>query len=117
LFTILTSVYYNYRPKKLYVAENGACYIDAPDANGYTDDQRRIAYLDGHLRAGRRAIQAGVPLSGYYVWSLMDNFEWANGYSKPFGLIRTDYTTQERQPRASAIWYGQAAQRNGLEET
>jgi beta-glucosidase len=115
LHNTLVAVYYSYRPKKLYIAENGACYIDAPNADGFTDDQRRIAYLDGHLRAIHRAIQAGVPLAGYYVWSLMDNFEWSNGFSKPFGLVATNYTTQERLPRASAYWYGQVAQRNGLE--
>jgi beta-glucosidase len=116
LFHTLLSVYYNYRPKKIYVAENGACYIEAPDANGHTNDQRRIDYIDGHLRAVHRAIQAGVPMGGYYVWSLMDNFEWSNGYSKTFGLIHTDYATQKRLPRASAYWYGAAARRNGLEE-
>lgn len=115
LFSILTSVYYNYRPRKIYVAENGACYHDAPDANGKINDQRRINYIDGHLRAVHRAVQAGVPMAGYFVWSLMDNFEWSNGFSKPFGLVQTDYVTQERTPRASAYWYGAAARRNGLE--
>ncbi len=115
LFDTLLSVYYNYRPKKIYITENGACYMDTPDANGQTNDQRRTDYLDGHLRAAHRAIQAGVPLGGYYVWSLMDNFEWSNGYARPFGLVHTDYATQKRLPRASATWYGAAARRNGLE--
>lgn len=115
LFNMLVGLNYTYRPAKIYIAENGAAYTDTPDAKGKINDQRRIDYLDGHLRAAHRAIQAGVPLGGYYVWSFMDNFEWANGYGKTFGLIHTDYTTQKRTPRASAYWYGAVAQRNGLE--
>ncbi len=115
LFNMLMGVHYSYRPLKIYIAENGAAYTDAPDAEGKINDQRRIAYLDGHLRAAHRAIQAGVPLGGYYIWSLMDNFEWASGYGKTFGLIHVDYNTQKRTPRASAFWYGKAAQQNGLE--
>ena len=115
LFNMLMGLNYSYHPAKFFIAENGAAYTDAPDAKGKINDQRRIDYIDGHLRAIHHAIQAGVPVSGYYVWSFMDNFEWANGYGKTFGLVHTDYTTQKRTPRASATWYGNAAKRNGLE--
>ena len=115
LFTLLLGVYYNYLPRKIYITENGAAYTAAPDADSRINDQRRIDYIDGHLRAAHRAIQAGVPLAGYYVWSLMDNFEWNSGFAKTFGLIHIDYATQKRAPRASAYWYGETARRNGLE--
>jgi len=116
LFTMLLDVYHHYRPSKIYITENGAAYTDASSADGRINDQRRIDYLNGHLRAAHRAIQLGVPLAGYYVWSLMDNFEWTNGYAKTFGLVDINYATQKRTPRASAYWYGEAARRNGLEE-
>jgi beta-glucosidase len=68
------------------------------------DDQFRIDYLDGHLRAVQRAIADGVDVRGYFVWSLLDNFEWAEGYSQRFGLVRVDFDTQERTPRSSYHW-------------
>jgi beta-glucosidase len=114
LYQVLTCVYHDYLPKKMYVTENGASYTDLPDKNGHIQDQRRIDFLDGHIRAMQRAIQGGVPLNGYFVWSLMDNFEWSHGYSQHFGLIHTDYATQSRIPRESAHWYGAVARRNGL---
>jgi len=115
LFQMLTQIYYHYLPKKIYIAENGASYTDIPDASGQIHDQRRIDFLDGHIRAAHRAIQAGVPLGGYFVWSLMDNFEWGHGYSQHFGLAHTDYATQKRLPRDSAWWYKEVARRNGID--
>lgn len=114
LFEMLLNIFYSYRPVKIYISENGAAYTYPPDGEGKINDIKRIAYLDGHLRALHRAIQAGVPVGGYYTWSFMDNFEWAHGYSKTFGLVHTDYTTQKRTPRASAFWYGEIIQQNGL---
>ncbi len=116
MYETLVRIYYNYLPKKIYISENGASYTDAPDAGGKIHDQRRIDYLDGHLRAVHRAIQAGVPVEGYFAWSLMDNFEWARGYSQRFGLVDVDYATQKRTPRDSAYWYGDVVRRNGLEK-
>jgi beta-glucosidase len=78
-------------------------------------DTRRVEYLDGHLRACLDAIANGVDLRGYFVWSLMDNFEWAEGYAKRFGVIHVDYATQERRPKDSARWYADVIRRNGLE--
>jgi beta-glucosidase len=74
-----------------------------------------VAYLAGHLRACHRAIREGVPLKGYFVSSLLDNFEWSRGYGKRFGMMYVDYRTQRRIPKASAAWYAEAIRRNGLE--
>ena len=89
----------------VYVTENGCAYDDEPDADGRVDDQRRIDYLDAHLRAVAPAIDDGVDVRGYFVWSLLDNFEWAEGYTKRFGLVHVDYETQERTPKASYAWF------------
>jgi beta-glucosidase len=93
----------------LLITENGAAYSDG------VHDSRRIEYLDGHLRACLDAISHGVDLRGYFVWSLMDNYEWAEGYAKRFGVVQVDYTTQERTPKDSARWYSDVIRRNGLE--
>ena len=88
---------YGDRLPPLAITENGCAYEGI-------DDQERIAYLDGHLRAVHAALEAGVDLRGYFVWSLMDNFEWAEGYTKRFGLVHVDYETQTRTPKASYRW-------------
>jgi beta-glucosidase len=98
----------------LYVTENGAAFADVPGPDGGVADPERIAYLDGHLRAAQRAIADGVDLRGYFVWSLLDNFEWAYGYSKRFGLVYVDYATQQRIPKDSATWFAGVTRRNGL---
>jgi beta-glucosidase len=99
----------------IYITENGAAFADQPDAGGRVADDRRIAYLDGHLRALRAAIDAGVDVRGYFCWSLLDNFEWAEGFSQRFGLVRVDFETQQRTPKASYDWYREliAAHRAG----
>ncbi len=98
----------------LYVTENGAAFADAPGPDGGVADPERVAYLDGHFRAALRAIADGVDLRGYFVWSLLDNFEWAYGYSKRFGLVYVDYATQQRIPKDSARWFAGVTRRNGL---
>ncbi|MGW1898789.1 GH1 family beta-glucosidase [Streptomyces hirsutus] len=100
----------------LYITENGAAYDDKPGADGTVHDPERIAYLYGHLSAVRRAITDGADVRGYYLWSLMDNFEWAYGYEKRFGAVYVDYATQVRTPKASALWYGRAARSGALPE-
>ncbi len=95
----------------LFVTENGAAYPDDEVVDGRVEDADRVAYLDGHLRACATAIERGVPLRGYFAWSLMDNFEWALGYSKRFGLVRVDYDTLERTPKRSAEWYAAVTRR------
>ncbi len=99
----------------VYITENGAAYDDAV-IDGSCDDARRIDYLDLHLRAIRDAIDEGVDIRGYYQWSLLDNFEWALGYDKRFGLVHVDFDTMERTPRASAYWYRDVIRRNGLDD-
>jgi beta-glucosidase len=89
------------------ITESGCSYDTAPDADGVDDDQARIDYLDAHLRAVAVACRAGVDVRGYYTWSLMDNFEWAEGYSQRFGLVHVDYDTLERTPKRSFDWYAE----------
>ena len=89
----------------LFVTENGCAYDDGPQADGRIPDRRRIDFLDGHLRAVGQAIEAGVDVRGYFTWSLLDNFEWAEGYTKRFGLVHVDYETQRRTPKDSYDWY------------
>jgi beta-glucosidase len=89
----------------IYVTESGCAYDDPPDEAGRIRDDRRIDYLDGHLRAVARAVASGVDVRGYLTWSLIDNFEWAEGYTKRFGLVHVDYDTQVRTPRDSYHWY------------
>ena len=97
----------------LYITENGRACPDVPDADGTVDDGQRIAYLADHLAAVRAAMDAGVDVHGYFVWSLLDNFEWAEGYAKRFGLVYVDYPTGRRTPKATYHWLaeGLAARR------
>ena len=114
LYNLLNRLYFEYRPAKMFVTENGASYSDGPDETGRVADQRRIAYLRDHFTAAHQAMQNGVPLAGYFVWSLMDNFEWAKGYSQRFGLIWIDYETKQRILKDSALWYKKVIAQNGL---
>jgi beta-glucosidase len=98
----------------LYITENGAAFDDAPDGEGFVDDQARLAFFDQHLRALRAALADGADVRGYFAWSLLDNFEWAFGYHQRFGLVRVDYQTQRRIPKASGLWYAQVAAANAL---
>lgn len=98
-----------------YITENGAAYDTGPDARGVVEDTRRRDYLRGHIGAARRAIARGVPLKGYFAWSLLDNFEWAHGMTKRFGLVWVDPKTQARTPKMSARWYADVIAQNGLD--
>jgi beta-glucosidase len=89
------------------ITESGASYGMEPDENGVVDDQPRIDYLEAHLDAVAAAIQRGVDVRGYYTWSLLDNFEWAEGYTQRFGLVHVDYATQKRTPKRSFEWYAE----------
>ena len=114
LTSILARVYFNYQPPKLYITENGASYSTPPDETGRVADELRIHYLRTHFAAAYRAIQMGVPLAGYFVWSLMDNFEWSWGYAQRFGLIWVDFETQKRILKDSARWYKRVIKKNGF---
>ncbi len=87
------------------ITESGCAYDDGPDESGEVDDQRRIDYLDAHLRAVADAIERGVDIRGFYTWSLLDNFEWAEGLRRRFGLVHVDYETLRRTPKKSFRWY------------
>jgi beta-glucosidase len=95
----------DYGPRRIYVTENGAAFTDEPDEEGNVDDRERVAYLAGHVNAVGDAIRSGVPVDGYFVWSLLDNFEWQHGYAMRFGLVRVDYETQRRSVKESGRWY------------
>ncbi|HET6504478.1 MAG TPA: GH1 family beta-glucosidase [Amycolatopsis sp.] len=98
----------------IYITENGAAFDDYVDPEGGVDDEDRIDFLHGHLGALHDAITEGVDVRGYFCWSLMDNFEWAEGYAKRFGLYFVDYATQRRIAKASAGWYSDVIKRNGI---
>jgi beta-glucosidase len=91
LTELLVRLHRDYGATELYVTENGAAYDDTPGPDSVVDDEHRVRYLEAHLAAAADAIDQGVPLAGYFVWSLLDNFEWAEGYSKRFGIVRVDY--------------------------
>jgi beta-glucosidase len=99
---------YGERLPPVVITENGAAYPDVPGPDGTFDDRARIRYLDGHMRAVRAAIDDGVDVRGYFAWSLLDNFEWAVGYTQRFGLVHVDFDTLERTPKASYGWYRDA---------
>ena len=104
LLTTLAARYGDRLPP-VYVTENGCSFPDEPDATGKVEDSDRIGYLDSHIRAVAEAMAAGVDVRGYLVWSLLDNFEWAEGYHQRFGLVHVDYETLRRTPKASFNWY------------
>ncbi|CAL9553999.1 Beta-glucosidase A [Actinosynnema sp. ALI-1.44] len=114
---VLVRVAREYTDIPLYVTENGAAYPDAISSDGSIEDVDRLNYIDSHLRAAWEAIQEGVDLRGYFAWSLMDNFEWAEGYAKRFGIVHVDYETQVRTPKMSAMWYSKVARGNALAAT
>jgi beta-glucosidase len=97
----------------LYVTENGAAFDDNPLENGSIHDVERVEYLKTHLQAAGQALRAGANLRGYFVWSLLDNFEWHHGYSKRFGIVRVDYPTQRRTLKASARFYAEVLRTHG----
>jgi beta-glucosidase len=105
LTELLQRIEADYHPGPIYITENGSCYDDAVGADGAIDDTGRRHYLMRHLEALARAIAAGVPVRGYFAWSLIDNFEWAEGYLRRFGLVHVDYATQERRLKNSGKWY------------
>jgi beta-glucosidase len=98
----------------IYITESGAPYNDYIDPDGRVNDPERIDYLAEHFAAARVAIESGVDLRGYFVWSLLDNFEWDSGYAMRFGIVFVDYGTQQRIPKSSALWYREVIRANGL---
>jgi beta-glucosidase len=105
LTELLLGLHRGYGPLPIYVTENGAAVEDRVAADGAVHDPDRIAFLEAHFEAARQAIEAGVDLRGYFVWSFMDNFEWAMGYGPRLGLVHVDYATQRRIPKDSFAFY------------
>ncbi len=114
LYTLLTRIQKDYNPPALYITENGIACRDVPSTDGQIQDDERITYLRDHFSAAHKAMQAGVKLKGYQVWSLIDNFEWAHGYSKRFGIVYVDYKTQARTLKKSAHWYREVINNSGF---
>jgi beta-glucosidase len=105
LYDLLGRLHFEYSFASYYVTENGAAYADQLSPDGSVHDPQRLSYLQRHIAQTARILQAGIPLLGYFAWSLMDNFEWTEGYSKRFGLVYVDYPTQQRILKDSARWY------------
>jgi beta-glucosidase len=114
LYSLLTRLHGEWTKLPLWITENGIALHDYVGPDGRCHDPERIDYYTGHFRAAARAIQEGVPLEGYIVWSLMDNFEWAAGYSLRFGLVYVDYATQTRMPKSSAEWFSRVIAANAI---
>jgi beta-glucosidase len=115
LTEVLVRIRREYRDIPIYISENGAAFYDYVDPSGQVRDTERIEYLRGHFAAAHAAVAAGVDLRGYFVWSLYDNFEWAEGFGQRFGLVFTDFGTQERIWKQSAYWYRDVIANNGLD--
>jgi beta-glucosidase len=114
LTRVLIDIHQRYYPQKLYVTENGCAFQDVMDGRGRIVDWGRINYLRAHLQAVYAAIQAGVDVRGYFVWSILDNFEWDRGYRPRFGLVHIDYENQNRVPKESAYWYSDVISSNRI---
>jgi beta-glucosidase len=105
LSDLLLRLQQEYAPEAIVITENGAAYEDEWSGNEHLSDRERQQYLQSHIQAVGRAVEQGVRVRGYYSWSLLDNFEWAEGYTKRFGLIYVDYPTQQRIIKESGYWY------------
>jgi len=114
LTDLLVGLKDEYGPASVVITENGCSFSDAPGDDGRVHDERRISFLRDHLLAAHDAVRAGVPLDGFFAWSLMDNFEWARGYRQRFGLVWVNFETQQRIPKDSAEWYREVVAANGL---
>ncbi len=114
LYRTLLRLHSHYGMRRIYVTENGASYLHHITTEGHIHDQDRIEYMQAHLSACHRAIAAGVPLEGFFYWSLLDNFEWAHGYHQRFGLVHTDYMSQRRLRKDSFAWYRDVIAHHGI---
>ena len=107
LTELLVRLHREYAVPWVHITENGSAYPDTVTADGTVEDKERLAYLEDHVAAVHRAMRQGAPVAGYFVWSLLDNFEWAYGYDKRFGLVHVDYATQQRTIKASGHRYAE----------
>jgi len=116
LRSILVKINNNYCLPPIYITENGSAFKDEVSADGKIHDPRRLDYLKNHFIQTRLAMQDGVDVRGYFVWSLLDNFEWGHGYTKRFGIIRVDYETQKRTIKDSGEWYTEVIRTNQIRD-
>jgi beta-glucosidase len=114
LVEVLGDLRDHYGNPRVYITENGAYFAETPDPAGHIDDVERIGYLRAHIVAAHRALAEGANLGGYFVWTIMDNFEWAHGYAAKFGLAAVDRATLTRQPKASYDWFARIARSNAV---
>jgi beta-glucosidase len=114
IYNILMWVHENYQPPAIYVTENGAAFKDILTSDGRILDHRRQAFLEGYLAQVQRAVQDGARVRGYFVWSLLDNFEWAFGYTRRFGITYVDFQTLKRTLKTSGQWYAQVTRQNSF---
>jgi beta-glucosidase len=114
LYKTLGRVYFDYGFRSIYITENGAAFPDEVNADGSVDDPARLSYLKRHLEMVHKAIEAEIPVNGYFYWSLLDNFEWGFGYRPRFGIVRVDYDTLKRTLKHSALFYKDVIKENGL---
>ncbi len=112
IYNILGRLHFEYAFPAIYITENGAAFPDKVSPDGLVKDPARLSYIKRHLEMVNQAIHIGVPVKGYFVWSLLDNFEWGFGYSKRFGIIYVDFRTQRRISKSSAKWYRQVIYEN-----
>ena len=103
-YKLLTGLHQTYQLPPIYITENGAA-VDAQVINGAVEDEQRCRYYQNHLSSVDQAIRKGVDIRGYFAWSLLDNFEWSEGYKMRFGIVYVDYKTQKRIPKRSALWF------------
>ncbi len=116
LYNILGRLHFDYGFPAIYITENGAAFPDVVDFEGQVKDQERLSYIKRHIEMVKKAIEIGVPVKGYFAWSLLDNFEWAHGYSKRFGIVYVDYKTQQRTIKSSGKWYQEFIRENSVRE-
>ncbi len=116
LYEMLGRLHFEYRVPAIYITENGAAFPDTVSPDGQVYDPARLSYFKRHLEMTHKAIQIGVPVKGYFAWSLMDNFEWAHGYKMRFGIVHVDFETQERTPKQSALWFRDVIHQNRVSE-
>ena len=114
IYWAVRSVCELWNPKALYITENGCSGEDYADAAGRIEDTDRVMFLRNYLTQLHRAVAENYPVRGYFLWSLMDNFEWADGYSKTFGIYHVDFESQKRTPKRSALWYREVIARNAV---
>jgi len=114
LYDLLMLLDRDYGKPNIVISENGAAFKDEIGSNGKIEDTKRIQYLKDYLTQAHRAIQDGVNLKAYYLWSLLDNFEWAYGYNKRFGIVHVNFDTLERKIKDSGYWYKEVIKNNGF---